>query len=80
MHYTRPASNWLPPFFKRPQGHYRCGTVSSLYDYLGYLAKHHHVIGGSENEVASYLLKLKVTELHQTEFHKLEIPKDGSKR
>jgi hypothetical protein len=43
-----------------------------LYDYLGYLAA--HGIGGSESDVASYLLRTKLIELAERKFHELEFP------
>ena len=45
-----------------------------LYDYLGYLAQR-SVLGVSENEIASYILRKHIEEMLKSGFHKIDIPK-----
>lgn len=57
---------------------FKVSVPKPLYGYLTYLAENSH-IGGSENEVAAHLLKLKVHELAETKFHELQLPQGGEK-
>ena len=45
-----------------------------LYDYLGYLAQQ-SILGVSESDLASYILRKELENLLKTGFHKIDIPK-----
>lgn len=45
-----------------------------LYDYLGYLAEQ-SVAGVSENDIASQILRARLTEMLTSGFHKIDVPR-----
>jgi hypothetical protein len=63
-----------PPPKKGDPKPFQVTVPKPLFDYLGYLAQH-SILGVSENEIASYILRKHLEEMLKTGFHKLDIPK-----
>lgn len=63
-----------PPPNKGQNQPFQVSLPKRLYEYLGYLAQL-SVIGVSENDIASYLLRKQLEEMLKSGFHKIDIPK-----
>lgn len=63
-----------PPPNKGGGHSFQVTIPKQLYSYLGFLAQQ-SVLGVSESEVASYLLRKRLEKLLKTGFHKIDIPK-----